>query len=118
MKAAISVYQILEFSFDPENKARLIQWLADAITNNKLLYSSPLNLDYDKLLKQLKKDAKMAEEQQKASLDPLGGASGKQDATPGKAGKDKRPEIPKVKMARADSEVVQLLEHLRDAPKP
>src|SRR5262245_7314672 len=58
MKAAISVYQILEFSFDPENKARLIQWIADAITNNKLLYSSPLELDYKKLLTQLKKDQK------------------------------------------------------------
>jgi hypothetical protein len=99
MKAAISVYQILEFSFDPENKARLIQWVADAISNNKLLYSSPLNLDYKALLKQLKKDMKAKEEQQQAGMDP----------------EDPRPEIPKVKMSRADSmdrdKVVELLEH-------
>jgi hypothetical protein len=102
MKAAISIYQILEFSFDPENKARLIQWLADAITNNKLLYSSPLNLDYKVLLKQLKKDAKMQEEQKQAGMDPT---------------EDVRPEIPKVKMSRADDDttVVRLLEHMKDA---
>src|SRR5215469_2726001 len=116
MKAAISIYQILEFSFDPENKARLVQWLADAVTNNKLLYSSPLNLDYKKLLAQLTKDAEMAEEQKKAGIDPA---------------EDARPQIPKVKMARADSDdetikriaavpenhssVIRLLEHLKSA---
>src|SRR6516164_1323395 len=97
MKAAISVYQILEFSFDPENKARLIQWIADAITNNKLLYSSPLSLDYKKLLTQLKKDQKMKDEQQQMGMEA----------------DDPRPEIPKVKMARADSsekQVIHLLE--------
>jgi hypothetical protein len=102
MKAAISVYQILEFSFDPENKARLIQWICDSITNNKLLYSSPLALDYDKLVKQLKKDQKMKEDTQKMGQEP----------------DDPRPEIPKVKMARADSGekgVIRLLEHMRDA---
>src|SRR5215472_14373337 len=102
MKAAISVYQILEFSFDPENKARLIQWIADAITNNKLLYSSPLQLDFQKLVKQLKKDQKFRDEQQTMGMEP----------------EDPRPEIPKVKMARADSgekSVIHLLEHLKNA---
>jgi hypothetical protein len=104
MKAAISVYQILEFSFDPENKARLIQWIADAITNNKLLYSSPLQLDYKKLLTQLKKDQKAKEQQEQMGMEA----------------EDPRPEIPKVKMARADSTekgVVRLLEHLGNASK-
>jgi hypothetical protein len=99
MKAAISIYQILEFSFDPENKARLIQWIADAITNNKLLYSSPLQLDYKKLLTQLKKDQKARDEQQQMGMEP----------------DDPRPEIPKIKMSRADSGVVHLLEHLKNA---
>jgi hypothetical protein len=105
MKAAIAVYQILEFSFDPENKARLIQWLSDAITNNKLLYSSPLNLDYKTLLKQLKQDAKMQQQQKEAGIDPA---------------EDARPEIPKVKLSRADdgsSSVVRLLEHLNGPSK-
>jgi hypothetical protein len=100
MKAAISVYQILEFSFDPENKARLIQWMADAITNNKLLYASPLNLDYKTLLKQLKKDDKLHHEQMAAGGDPE---------------KDVAPDIPKVKMSRADdAQVIRLLEHIKD----
>jgi hypothetical protein len=99
MKAAISIYQILEFSFDPENKARLIQWIADAITNNKLLYSSPLNLDYKKLLVQLKKDDENRQKQMDAGAEP----------------DDPRPEIPKVKMARADSTVIRLLEYLNAA---
>jgi hypothetical protein len=105
MKAAISIYQILEFSFDPENKARLIQWICDAITNNKLLYSSPLSLDYKKLVTQLKKDQKARDQQIEMGVDP------------NEAGV-KGPEIPKVKMARADSgekSVIHLLEHLRDA---
>jgi hypothetical protein len=106
MKAAISIYQILEFSFDPENKARLIQWMADAITNNKLLYSSPLDLDYKALLRQLKKDDKLAHEQKEAGIDPS---------------KDAAPDIPKVKMSRADdvqdTQVVKLLEHIRGAAK-
>jgi hypothetical protein len=102
MKAAISIYQILEFSFDPENKARLIQWICDAITNNKLLYSSPLSLDYKKLLTQLKKDQKARDEQQQMGMEP----------------EDPKPDIPKVKMARADSNensVVRLLEHVKNA---
>ncbi len=100
MKAAISVYQILEFSLDPGNKARLIQWLADAISNNKLLYSSPLNFDYKVLLKQLKKDHEMKDQQQQMGVEP----------------EDPRPDFPKVKMSRADSaQVVRLLEHINAA---
>jgi hypothetical protein len=100
MKAAISIYQILEFSFDPENKARLIQWICDAITNNKLLYSSPLNLDYEKLLTQLRYDDTMEREQREMGIEP----------------EDPRPEIPKVKMSRADdAKIVRLLEHIKNA---
>jgi hypothetical protein len=100
MKAAIAIYQILEFSFDPENKARLIQWIADAITNNKLLYSSPLNLDYQTLLKRLEQDQKSKDEQTAAGMEA----------------DDPRPEIPKVKMSRADiATVVKLIEHIKNA---
>jgi hypothetical protein len=103
MKAAISIYQILEYSFDPDNKARLIQWIADAITNNKLLYSSPLELDFPALLKQLRENAELDRQQREAGLDP--------------EAENKR-NIPQVKMARADgATVVQLLEHLNAIPK-
>jgi hypothetical protein len=114
MKAAISVYQILELSFDPANKVRLVQWLADAVTNNKLLYSSPLNLDYQVLLKQYKKMEAREEEMRQAELQGgmMGGPGGEGKM---KSGSDPRKvQIPKVKMARADDVggVVQLLEHL------
>jgi hypothetical protein len=100
MKAAIAIYQILEFSFDPENKARLIQWIADAITNNKLLYSSPLNLDYKALLTQLEKDQAQREKQQEMGMEP----------------DDPKADLPKVKMSRADSHsVVKLIEHIKNA---
>ena len=119
MKAAISVYQILELSFDPENKARLVQWLADAVTNNKLLYSSPLNLDYQVLLKQFKKMEK--EEEQQRQMEMMGGMGGPGGAggKPGdKSGSDPRKVmIPKVKMARADDadpNVIKLLEHIQN----
>ena len=120
MKAAISVYQILELSFDPENKTRLVQWLSDAVTNNKLLYSSPLNLDYQVLLKQFKKMEKQDEEEREMMMQqPAAGPGGGKPGT--KNGSDPRKvQIPKVKMARADDSsdedtVVTLLEHIKNA---
>jgi hypothetical protein len=117
MKAAISVYQILELSFDPENKARLVQWLADAVTNNKLLYSSPLNLDYQTLLKKFEEMEEQENEQREMEM-MMGGMGGAGGGKPGsKSGSDPRKVmIPKVKMARADdaeATVVKFLEHLK-----
>jgi hypothetical protein len=102
MRAAISIYQVLEISFDPENKARLIQWICDAITNNQLLYSSPLNLDYEALVTQLKENADLDKKEREMGTDPT--QIGPQ------------PNLPKVKMGRADdASVVQLIEHLKHA---
>lgn len=116
MKAAISVYQILEISFDAENKARLVQWLADAVTNNKLLYSSPLNLDYKTLLKKFQEAEEQQEQEQEIAL--MGGAGGPNGGPGGGAkapGDTRNIAIPKVKMARADdATVVKLLEHIKD----
>jgi hypothetical protein len=52
------------------------------------------------LLKQLQRDDEIGFEQKQAGVDPT---------------EDARPEIPKVKMSRADSSVIQLIEHLKDA---
>jgi hypothetical protein len=124
MKAAISVYQILELSFDPENKTRLVQWLADAVTNNKLLYSSPLNLDFAKLLKNFKKLEKQDEEERDVAM--MGGAGGPGGpgggGKPGSGSDPRQVMIPKVKMARADeipseAQVIKLLEYLNGTTK-
>jgi hypothetical protein len=60
-----------------------------------------LTLDYKTLLKQLQRDDEMAMEQKQAGIDPA---------------EDARPEIPKVKMSRADSDtsVIRLLEHIKN----
>ena len=114
MKAAISVYQILELSFDPENKTRLVQWLADAVTNNKLLYSSALNLDYQKLLKKYKEMEKQEKQQQQMDL-MGGGAPGEGGSGPSSGSDPRQVQIPKVKMARADdATVIKLLEHIKN----
>ena len=116
MKAAISIFQILELSFDPENKARLVQWLADAVTNNKLLYSSPLNLDYKVLLKRFKEMDKQEQEEREMAMQ--GGMNGGKGGDPSGGSDPRQIQIPKVKMARADdadASVVRLIEHLKDA---
>jgi hypothetical protein len=116
MKAAISVFQILELSFDPENRTRLVQWLADAVTNNKLLYSSPLELDYEALLKKFQEMEKQEDKEQEAAL--MGGMSGGPGGGKSNGGgaDPRKVQIPKVKMARADdASVIRLLEHIQNA---
>jgi hypothetical protein len=129
MRAALSIYQILDVSLDSENRVRLTQWLCDSITNNKLLYTSPLNLDYETLLKKYEEEVEVEEEQQEMALNPpqMGAQPGKPGSGGGVGGKSekgasgpqggrpalKNPVEPKVKMSRADSEpdVIKLLEH-------
>jgi hypothetical protein len=116
MKAAISVFQILELSFDPENRTRLVQWLADAVTNNKLLYSSPLELDYQVLLKKFQDMEEQEDKEQEAALmGGMGGGPGGGKSNGG-AADPRKVQIPKVKMARADdASVIRLLEHIQNA---
>jgi hypothetical protein len=121
MKAAISIYQILDINFDPDNRTRLVHWLSDAITNNKLLYSSPLEIDFVKLQKYLTEQFKQEQEERAMAMQqPAGpGGNGKSGGKPG--GKDQHGftrdiSLPKVKMARADNaEVIKLIEHLKNA---
>jgi hypothetical protein len=48
-KAAIAVVEVLAPLLDPDNKARLVQWVADNFNENKDLFTSPLILDYEAL---------------------------------------------------------------------
>lgn len=45
-KAIMSALEILLPNCDPNNKARLIQWAADNLNENRLLFGTPLELDY------------------------------------------------------------------------
>ena len=46
-KAAIAAVEVVLPELDPENKAVLIKWLADNLNQNKIMFRSPLVLDYD-----------------------------------------------------------------------
>jgi hypothetical protein len=65
LKAALATYQLLTATgIDPENKARLTDWLIDAVNQSDLLFSSTLSLDTDAL-------AEHAEEQEKLQQDTM-----------------------------------------------
>lgn len=45
LKAIISIMEVLLPVADPENKARIIQWAADNVNENKVMFSTPLVID-------------------------------------------------------------------------
>ena len=47
LKAIIAVVEVLAPLIDPENKARLIEWMADCLNEKKRLFTSPLELDIE-----------------------------------------------------------------------
>lgn len=49
LKAVIALAQILMPALDPENRAAVIQWACDNFNELKLLFSSPLALDFEAL---------------------------------------------------------------------
>lgn len=49
LKAVIAAVQVLEPLLDPENKAVLIEWVADIFNSIKRLFPDPLELDFDAL---------------------------------------------------------------------
>lgn len=49
IKGIMEALEIFGPMLDPENKATLVQWAQDNLNENKLMFQSPLLLDYDKL---------------------------------------------------------------------
>jgi hypothetical protein len=49
LKAVIAAAEVLIPILDPENKSRLVQWMADCFNDMKEFFASPLILDYDEL---------------------------------------------------------------------
>jgi len=49
LKAIISAVEVFAPMLDPDNKARMVQWAAENLNENKLLFQSPLELDIEDL---------------------------------------------------------------------
>jgi hypothetical protein len=49
LKAVIALLEVLLPEMDPDNKAKLIEWACDNFNALKLLFDSPLNLDFEAL---------------------------------------------------------------------
>lgn len=49
LKAIIATVEVFGPMMDPENKATLLEWAADNINENKLMFQDPLVLDFDAL---------------------------------------------------------------------
>jgi len=78
LETLISTVEVLLPSLDPENKARVFQFFQDNVNSNKLLFSSPLVLDFDAMVRY---GQEQAEQQKQLALAPPGGggAEGKGD---------------------------------------
>ena len=64
-KAVNDAVVALKDDMDPDNKARLFQWYADNLNENKMLFPSPLDLDFQAMA-EYQEQAKLEERQQKA----------------------------------------------------
>ena len=76
-KALLATAEILAPQLDPENKGTLIEWVADNLNENKLLFAHPLELDID-LLRAWKPEVAEGEDGVKGI-----GVNEKLDAAPG-----------------------------------
>ena len=65
LKAVNEAVATLKDELDPENKATLFQWMADAYNDLKMLFPSPLDLDFD-LMIQYQEQQKIEEKEQQA----------------------------------------------------
>ena len=48
-QAMLKAVELLIGQVDPENKARIVEWMADNMNENKAMFSNPLELDYQAL---------------------------------------------------------------------
>lgn len=60
-KGLLAAVEVLGPLLDPANKVVIVEWVADNLNENKLLFGSPLNLDFDELLAFLEEAAAKAE---------------------------------------------------------
>jgi hypothetical protein len=61
-KSVIAAGQVFMPECDPENKATVIQWMADTFNANKKLFPIPLNIDYEALVEHMQEAKDSADE--------------------------------------------------------
>ena len=113
LKAILALVEILMPALDPENKAAVIEWCCDNFNALKLLFSSPLVLDFDQLIDYAAEQADSAA----AASAALGEAGPKEPAEPEPFSAKDAVERPG--MARYNEAIAKLIEHkaVRDKRK-
>lgn len=72
-KALLATAEVLGPQLDPENKATLMEWVADNLNSNKLLFGSPLILDMDLLRAWTPQDVLSTTDENDAEKDSVAG---------------------------------------------
>ena len=75
-KAINDAVTTLKDDMDPDNKARLFQWMADCFNEQKMLFQSPLDLDFEAMVQyqeQQKEEEKAQQAEQLAAMQDGGG---------------------------------------------
>ena len=75
-EAAIAVLEVLMEKLDPDNLARVIQWMADSMNDNERLFQHELSLDYEALVSFLEENQERLQESHEASLEAPAAAPG------------------------------------------
>lgn len=107
MEAVIAVCEVLLPMLDPENRTILVKWVADCFNENKMLFPSPLELDYDGL-------AQYAEKKEQQAQDAAATLTGEPGGEKEQAGSGDPPKVPKPFHADSASakRLVQRLERM------
>jgi flagellar biosynthesis/type III secretory pathway protein FliH len=85
LKAVIAIIQVFEPVLDSENKLNLYQWATDNISENKSMFVTPLEFDFEALAEHIDEQESQQQEQQQASLEGQqqmngdGGQGGQED---------------------------------------
>jgi hypothetical protein len=98
LKAVIALIQVFEPILDSENKLNLYQWATDNISENKTMFVSPLEFDFEKLAAHLDEMEEQQQDMQDSQQEALENGGG---GPPG-ASQQQDPEVA-VKMSKADS---------------
>jgi hypothetical protein len=73
LKAMLATLEIMLPTLDPENAAVTLQWFADNLNEMKLLFTSPLVLDFNSLEDFMEERAEMAQQTAQAGTDGANG---------------------------------------------